>query len=102
MTELDKTKPFSTIHGRTSDGARYVQGGVRFKANGLPCRTERPVPEPQKEVKPAKPTQSKKPAAKNDDEARGMAQSMAEDGKTVMEIAKFLGIHHMKVRALLK
>jgi hypothetical protein len=99
--KFDKTKPFATICGAVPDGARYVQNGVRFKANGDPCGNAAPAPksEPTPDA-PKKP--QPKPTAGKDDEMRVMAKSLAEEGKEVMEIAKLLGVHHMKVRALLK
>ncbi len=42
---INKKESHAVISGKTSDGARYIQGGIRFKPNGHPVAGQE-IPEP--------------------------------------------------------
>jgi len=97
---FDESKPYGTIFGATSDGARYEQNGIRFtvsgNAIGLPAEK---VSEPEEMIEP-KEVENVDPVV--DKEAlRIQAHTLFDEGKSIGEIAKLLGVHHMKIRSLL-
>lgn len=54
MITLDKTRAYAKVRGKTPDGTRFEQDGVRFKASGEPVKGQEP-PKPQKPEKPPVP-----------------------------------------------